>query len=236
MNHNPFLLFLRKVTIALIELLRNVSLFTNLTDDQLTLLSQYCSRASIRAGTILFNEKEFGTEFFIIVSGSVKIFTKGANSEEKILSVIGTGDSFGELALIDGKPRSASASTLVDCVMLVFSKQNFFGVLASNFDITLSVMQVLCQRLRDTNQHVHDLTFLDSRTRVLKQLIQMANKHGTRAGTTITLRNALNFDELSLMAGVQKEVLMQVLRELEQRTILHVTPDAFTIDLSKLRT
>lgn len=88
----------------MIPLLKNVSLFSGLTDDQLEHISQYCTRASVRAGTVLFSEKEIGTEFFMLMSGSIKIYTTGANNEEKILSVFRAGDSFGELALIDGKP------------------------------------------------------------------------------------------------------------------------------------
>ena len=219
----------------MISLLKNVSLFNNLTDDQLEFISQYCGRANVRAGSVLFHEKEIGTEFFILITGSVKIYTTSANGEEKILSVMTSGDSFGELALIDGKPRSASAQTVEDCVLLVLSKQNFLGILATKFDITLSIMQELCQRLRDTNEHVHDLTFLDSRTRILKHLIQTANKNGIRKGTQITLRVVLNYDELAQLAGVSRDTLIQVIRELQMKSILHVTADAFTIDLSKIR-
>ena len=219
----------------MINLLKNVSLFKNLNEEQLTIIAQYCTKTTAKAGTILCLEKEVGNEFYMLMSGSVKIYTKGASGEEKILSILRPGESFGELALIDGKPRSASAQTLENCVLAVLSKQNFLGILAAKFDITLMIMQELCQRLRDTNQHVHDLTFLDSRTRVLKQLIQMTGRHGVRSGTKITLRVVLNYDELSLMAGVQKEVLMQVLRELQQKGILHISNDEFTLDLSKIR-
>lgn len=79
------------------------------------------------------------------------------------------------------------------------------------------------------------MTFLDSKTRILKHLIQMAGKHGTRKGSEITLWVVLNYDELAQMAGVQMGVLVQVLRELQQKGILFITVDAFTIDLSKLR-
>ncbi len=219
----------------MIQLLKNVSLFSSLNDEQLQHINQYCVRVAVKGETVLFREKELGNEFYMLLAGSVKIYTTGTNGEEKILSVLRPGESFGELALIDGKPRSASAETIQDSVLFSLSKQNFLGIMADKFDITLAIMQELCQRLRDTNQHVHDLTFLDSRTRVLKQLVQMASRHGTRRGTLITLRIAINYDELSLMAGVQKDVLLQVLRELESKEILRIAVDEFTLDLSKLR-
>jgi CRP/FNR family transcriptional regulator/CRP/FNR family cyclic AMP-dependent transcriptional regulator len=219
----------------LIDLLKNVSLFTMLNESQLELISRCLTRKFADAGTLLFREKEIGTEFYILVSGSVKIYTTGAGGEEKILAVMQAGDSFGELALIDGKPRSASARTVEKSVLLCLSKQDFHTVLSSHFDITLGIMQELCQRLRDTNEHVRDLTFLDARTRVLKQLIQMANRSGIRKGSEITLRVVLNFDELAQYAGVQRSDIMQVIRELEARGILAVAPDSFTLNLANLR-
>lgn len=219
----------------MIDLLKNVSLFAYLNESQLELISRYCVRKTAEAGQVLFREKEIGTEFYILINGSVKIFTSGKQGEEKILAVMQAGDSFGELALIDGKPRSASAASVEKSVLLSLSKQDFLGVLSANFDITLNIMQELCQRLRITNEHVRDLTFLDARTRVLKHLIQMANRNGTRSGSQITLRVMLNYDELAQYAGVQRHDIMQVIRELEAKGILFVSQDAFTINLANLR-
>jgi CRP/FNR family cyclic AMP-dependent transcriptional regulator len=218
----------------MLQLLQKVALFSSLTKEQLELISQHCTRKSYQSGHVLFLEKEAGAEFFIVVAGSVKIYIS-SGGEDKILSLFKAGESFGELSLLDGKPRSASAQTIEDSVMIILEKSKFLDVLRSNFDIAIVIMQELCQRLRDTNQHVHDLTFLDSRTRILKHLIQMANKHGIRKGTTISLRIVFNYDDLSRMAGVQKDTLMQVIRELQMKGILFITDEGFTIDLSKLR-
>jgi CRP-like cAMP-binding protein len=137
--------------------------------------------------------------------------------------------------LIDGKPRSASAKTLEDCTLIAIAGDRFLGLLREHFDITLGIMRELGNRLRDTNQHVYDLTFLDARTRVIKSLIKLANKHGLRIGSTITIKLILNYDEISQMAGVQKATLMQVIRDLEEKQILQISPSDFKLDLSKLR-
>ncbi len=171
----------------------------------------------------------------MVISGSVKIFTTSSSGEEKILSICKSGESFGELSLIDGKPRSASAQTLENCVLLTLTGQSFLDLLRTHFDITLGIMQELSSRLRDTNQQVFDLTFLDARTRVIKSLIKMANKHGLRNGTTITIKLVLNFDEISQLAGVQKVTLMQVIRDLEEKQILTISSSDFKLDLAKLR-
>jgi CRP/FNR family cyclic AMP-dependent transcriptional regulator len=218
----------------MLKVLKKVSLFAGLTDEQLEVIGQHCKGRSFKSGHVLFQEKEMGAEFYVVMSGSVKIYTS-SGGEDKILSLFKSGDSFGELSLLDGKPRSASAAVVEDSVLLTLEKVSFLRVLQENFDIAIMIMQELCQRLRDTNQHVHDLTFLDSRTRILKHLIQMANKHGVRQGTTISLRIVFNFDELSRMAGVKKDTFMEVIREFEAKGILTVNDEGFTLDLAKLR-
>lgn len=219
----------------MIDFLTKVSLFANLNMDQLNAIANICSKKSFKAGTILFQEKEPGSVFYIVFSGSVKIYTRANSGEEKLLSLFKAGDSFGELALIDGKPRSASAQTLEDSVVIALTANNFLDLLRNNFDICLIIMRELCDRLRDTNQHVFDLTFVDARTRVIKALIKLANKNGTRQGTVISIRMTLNYDELSQMAGVQKPVLMQVIRDLQEKQILMFQGQDMRLDLAKLR-
>ncbi|WP_309120357.1 Crp/Fnr family transcriptional regulator [Paenibacillus sp.] len=219
----------------MLSLLHQVPLFKHLSDDQLTRLSEICSRKGFKAGTVLFREKEPGDVFYIIVSGSVKVFTSNSVGEEKILSVFQAGDNFGELSLIDGKPRSASAQVLEDSMFLTLRGSDFIHLLRSLPDMSLTIMQELCRRIRETNDHVYDLTFVDARTRVLKNLIIFANRNGVRSGNTIQIRIALNYDELARMAGVTKSVLMEVIRDLERIHILNATPHGFSLDLSKLR-
>ncbi|NOU91012.1 cyclic nucleotide-binding domain-containing protein [Paenibacillus sp. LMG 31460] len=219
----------------MIDIIKKVPLFSQLNEEQLGALAQICTRRSFKRSTVLFSEKEVGSVFYMVLSGSVKIFTTSSSGEEKILSICKSGESFGELSLIDGKPRSASAQTLEDSVLLTLTGQSFLDLLRTNFDITLGIMQELSSRLRDTNQQVFDLTFLDARTRVIKSLIKMANKHGLRNGTTITIKLVLNFDEISQLAGVQKVTLMQVIRDLEEKQILTLSSSDFKLDLAKLR-
>ncbi|WNR45830.1 Crp/Fnr family transcriptional regulator [Paenibacillus roseipurpureus] len=219
----------------MLELLKKVPLFAQLNENQLQAIVQISTKRTYKAGTILFSEKETGSVFYMVLSGSVKIYTTSQSGEEKILSICSASESFGELSLIDGKPRSASAQTLEECVLLTITGQSFLELLRAHFDMTLGIMQELSNRLRDTNQQVYDLTFLDAKSRVIKSLIKMANSHGIRKGTLIVIKLVLNYDEISQLAGVTKTVLMQVIRDLEEKKILTITPYDFTLDLTKLR-
>ncbi|TXK84712.1 Crp/Fnr family transcriptional regulator [Paenibacillus sp. N3.4] len=219
----------------MIEYVKKAPLFAQLSELQLNEIAKVCSKRSYKGGTILFAEKEIGSVFYMVISGSVKIFTTNTANEEKILSICKSGESFGELSLIDGKPRSASAQTLEDSVLITLTAQNFMELLRTHFDISLGIMKELSNRLRDTNQQVFDLTFVDAKTRIIKSLITMANKHGIRNGTTINIKLVLNFDEISQLAGVQKATLMEVIRDLEEKRILIISPTEFQLDLAKLR-
>jgi CRP/FNR family cyclic AMP-dependent transcriptional regulator len=219
----------------MIQFLEKVPLFKNLKEEQLQSIFQLCTKKVYKAGTVLFQEKEIGSVFYILLSGTVKIYTSSASGEEKILTIFKPGDSFGELSLLDGEPRSASAQALEDCILLTITAANFQSLMKDNFDIALNIMRELSRRLRETNQHVYDLTFLDARTRVIKHLILMANKHGTRSGTNVHIKMQLNYDELSKMAGVTKDILTKVIREFEEREILMANSNEFTLNLAKLR-
>lgn len=219
----------------MIEWLKKVSLFDNLNDEQLEHILRIAHRRSLAAGTVLFREKEPGNTFYVILSGSIKIFTRSSTGAEKVLTMITAGESFGELSLLDGRPRSASAQTLEATSVLELSSGAFMSLLQTHFDITRGILSELCRRLRQTNEQVNDLTFLDGRTRVLKNLIMIANRNGKREGQTISMHMTLNYDELAQLAGVSKAVLSDVLRELEDRGVLEFGINEYRLNLAKLR-
>ncbi|MFC5402099.1 Crp/Fnr family transcriptional regulator [Cohnella soli] len=219
----------------MIEWLKKVSLFDNLNDEQLEHILRISHRRSLPGGTILFHEKELGTTFYVVLSGSIKLFTKSGAGEEKVLSLVNGGESFGELSLLDGRPRSASAQTLEATTVLELTSEHFMTLMQQHFDITRGILAELCRRLRATNEHVNDLTFLDGRTRVLKSIITLANKNGKRDAHLISIPMSLNYDELAQMAGVAKTVLSDVIRELEQRGVLLFGINEYKLNLQKLR-
>lgn len=220
---------------TMLNYLKKVALFQNLDETQLSRISDISSQKKYSVGTIIFQENEPGTTFYILIRGSVKIFTTNSSGEEKILSLIKEGESFGELSLIDGLPRSATAQTMEESIFCAIQGTNFIQLLQENFEMNLCILQELCQRLRDTNKHVHDLTFLDARTRVIKNLIILANKYGIRNGNLITITVSLNYDELARMAGVSNHELKQVINEFEKKQLLILAHNEFTLDLTKLR-
>jgi|HigsolmetaGSP11D_1036233.scaffolds.fasta_scaffold01409_8 cAMP-binding proteins - catabolite gene activator and regulatory subunit of cAMP-dependent protein kinases len=214
--------------------LRQVALFRHLNDYQLAIINNMCTRESYFAGHVLFREGDPGSVFYMVISGSVKIYTSNAEGQEKILSIMKAGDSFGELALIDQEPRSASAQVMEDAVLYALRRDHFLSLLKANFEITVGIMKELSARLRETNRQVHDLVFLDERSRITKSLVKIAARDGQRDGQQIYFRVGLNYDELAQLAGVKKDTLLQVLREFQDRKVLQISSDHFVLDLSRI--
>nr|WP_254639687.1 Crp/Fnr family transcriptional regulator [Cohnella sp. GbtcB17] len=218
------------------QLMKHIPLFSSLAPEHIGLLADRMEKREKEAQTILFRENDPGDSFFIVLSGTVKIYRTSPEGDEKILAVFNAGDSFGELSLIDGKPRSATAQTLDDTELVVMSREHFLDMLKTHFDLNLVIMAEIVQRMRDTNDQVSDLMFFDVRTRVIKSLVKLANRFGERSEHTIVVRMPLDRNELSQMAGVKMKELSEVLYDLEDRQLVKMYASHFELNLIKLRT
>ncbi|TBL75235.1 Crp/Fnr family transcriptional regulator [Paenibacillus thalictri] len=219
----------------MIDFLQGIPLFAGLSSSYLQKIANECAINTYASGTILFRENDIGTVFYLVLSGSVKIYNSSNHGDEKILSIMTVGDCFGELSLLDGKPRSASAQVIEDARVLSLSSKSFNVLLRGNIDMALHIIKELSNRLRETNQQVHDLTFMDAKKRVIKNLIKLANEHGARSGNIVRFKINLNYDEISQLAGVEKPLLFQVFNELQTKGILSVSGNEFLLNLLKLK-
>lgn len=216
-------------------LLRKIPLFADFTKEQLSFVIQNSMRKIYAAKQVVFVEKDKGDTFLIILRGSIKIYRRSTDGKEKILSLLKDGDSFGELSLIDGHPRSASAQTLEETELLLFTQEKFFALLQSSQELTRTILMELSRRLRETNNQVFDLIFYGARTRVIKSLIQIANQFGERFGHVLRVKMPLHRDELAQMSGVEREELNAVIRELENKEILRMRIQMFELHMNRLQ-
>lgn len=137
---------------------------------------------SCKRGSVIFNEGDPGASMYVVLSGKVKIVKK-ARGVDKTLAVFGPGDFFGEMAIISGKTRSASAVAEEDCRLQVLERHDFLNMVQCNRKedrMTLSVMEKLCDRLRDTDLQIENLLIGDHLNRVADALAQM--KAGVSVG------------------------------------------------------
>ncbi|WP_139490030.1 Crp/Fnr family transcriptional regulator [Brevibacillus dissolubilis] len=202
------------------ELLKNTSLFENLNDSELTNIADIAIQRSYPAGTELFKQGDSGDTFYVVISGSVKVFNITKDGQEKIIAIFRSGQSFGEFALIDGEPRSASATTMEDSVFIIITRETFFRLLKKNFSLSQKLIELLVKRLRRTNEQVMDLVFLDARTQTIKTLITLANEHGQREEGTVKLNVPVTPAEIASLAGIPQDMAEEVIRELLHRQVL----------------
>ena len=139
------------------ETLRAVPLFESLDDDAAETICTMLSTEEYEAGAVLFRASDAGDSMYLIEDGKVQISMRSSDGEELILAVLGQGDFFGEMALIDGNPRSANASVVDSSRLAVLSRQHFLSFLASSPNVAVEMLTALTRRLRRTDELLRHL-------------------------------------------------------------------------------
>ena len=116
-----------------------------------------------------------------VLKGRVMISSPSRDGRQVVLTVMHEGDFFGEIALLDGKERTADATAMTDCELLVVPRRSLLALLERRPDAAIGLMHVLCERLRRTNEQVEDLAFLDLEARIAKVLVRLAEENGDGA-------------------------------------------------------
>jgi CRP-like cAMP-binding protein len=144
------------------------------------------------------------------LKGQVRISVTSAEGKEIVLNIVRPGEVFGEIALLDGRPRSADAVTMTDCDVLVLDRREFIPFIKAHPDVALKLIEVLCARLRRTSEQVEDMLFLDLAARLAKTLLRLSRD---LKSTTI----AITQKDLGQMVGLSRESTNKQLRAWERR-------------------
>jgi CRP/FNR family transcriptional regulator len=185
-------------------LLRRVSLFAGLSDDSLAGLTQQLRRRAFRKDTMIFHKDQSGDALYVVESGRVRIFLPTAAGEELTVGVVGPGDVFGELAVLDGRPRSASAETLEDTVTFTISRDEFQKYLGQAPKLAVALVELLSSRLRHVTEYAESLAFLDVHARLARALLEIAERHGIRKDG-VEIDFDLTQADLATMIGATRE-------------------------------
>ena len=167
-----------------LQILKTVPLFSSLSDEQLRVLQPCLQQRSYPRSSFILRAAEETDALYIILSGRVKVLIPDEQGREVILAVMGANEFFGEMGLLDDKPRSASVETLEACQMLRFSKSGFIACLKDNFDLAMIIIRNLVKRLREADRKIESLALIDVYGRVARLLLDQAEEidgHGSCA-------------------------------------------------------
>lgn len=178
-----------------------------------------------RRGKTIFRRASPGTAMMAVLRGSVKICTVSRNGKEAVLNVIGPGQVFGEIAVLDGGPRTADAVALVESEILVLDRRDFLPVVHAHPELAQRLLKVLCGRLRKTSEQLEDAFFLDMPGRLAKALLsaQMPGAAGGAAQVQLTQR------ELGEMIGTARESVNKLLHSWQRAGIVSLRRGAIAV-------
>ncbi|HWD22484.1 MAG TPA: cyclic nucleotide-binding domain-containing protein [Burkholderiales bacterium] len=198
-------------TMVSTAVLKAVPLFSSFPEDQLRMLATVVARRSIPRSTTVMAGGDATDSLYIVISGRLKVMMSDAEGKEVILTILGPGEFFGEMGLIDDEPRSASVVAIEACELLYISKRDFKKCLAENFDMTMAVMRGLVRRLREADRKIGSLALLDVYGRVARLLLDMSETVG---GEKIVTKR-LPKQDIAKMIGASREMVSRVMKDLQ---------------------
>jgi CRP/FNR family transcriptional regulator, cyclic AMP receptor protein len=203
--------------------LRGHPIFGALEPELLNQLGSYAIPRTVKRGTVLCARGDPGTSLFAVCSGTVKISAPSPDGKGAVFNLLTDGAIFGEIAVLDGLPRSADAVALTDCELMVIERRDFVALVRERADFALKLIEVLCRRLRHTTGQLEDVMFLDLPARLAKVLLQASSDappspEGKLGGKKI----ALTQRNLSEMIGMSRESTNKQLRAWEKQKFIEL--------------
>jgi CRP/FNR family transcriptional regulator, cyclic AMP receptor protein len=168
----------------------------------------------VKAGTVIYAKGDPGNSLFAVITGTVQISVPSVEGKDTVFAQPAAGEIVGEIALLDGRPRTADVVAVTDCELMVINRRDFVPLMHDHPEIAFKFIDVLCERLRRTNDQVERVTFLDLPTRLAKVLIELAQTGKACAeGRKISVTQRA----IGQMIGVSRESTNKHLRNWEER-------------------
>jgi CRP-like cAMP-binding protein len=178
-------------------LLQSHYLFSKLSAKQIDRLAACIVGKSIPRGTSIVAKGDPGSSLFVLCEGMVKISAPSADGHDAVLNLIGKGDVFGEIALLDGRPRTADVVAVTDCELFVIERRDFLPLVKEEPEIALKMIEILCAKLRRTTEQAENLMFLPLSGRLAKTLLRLSDGDGKVAVTQKDLGNMISMSRES---------------------------------------
>jgi CRP-like cAMP-binding protein len=194
------------------SVLKHNYLFGGLADESLDRLANLAMRRTYEKGEVVFAQGDPGDALYGIAEGRVRISASGAAGQEVFLNIMEPGDTFGEIAVMDGLPRTAAATALDSATLVVVKRADFLKLLEREPQLAIHLLKLMCERLRWTSELVEENVFLAGPARLAKRLLILASLHG-RATSPGRLELRISQAELARFLGISRQIVNQHLSE-----------------------
>jgi CRP/FNR family transcriptional regulator, cyclic AMP receptor protein len=190
-------------------ILRQHPIFSDLEPDALDQLCRYAKPTSLKRGATIFAKGDVGNSLYAVINGTVKISISSPDGRNAILNLISAGELFGEVALLDGKERTADATANTNCEIFVIDRRDFLPFVKSQPTLAMKFIELLCERLRWTSDQVEQVILQDLPRRLASALLGLTEKRKLEP-TSQTI--AITQQEISEMVGMTRESINKQLR------------------------
>ena len=205
------------------EFIKKVPLFSSLKDEELEVLVNIGSIHNFNKENILMSVDEEGDSLYIITEGRVKVSVFSESGKEIIFSILRDGDFFGEMALLDGQPRSANITATEDSKVFILHRKDFANLLEKYPRISIKLLEELSIRLRKTDQRLESIALLDVTGRISTILVQLGKEQGQETPEGVLIRSRPTHQEIANMVGTTRETVTRVLKQLELKGYIEMT-------------
>ena len=192
-----------------LSVLRQHPIFRELEPDALDQLCRYAKPTSLKRGATIFSKGDPGSSLYAVISGTVKISVSSTDGRNAILNLIGPGEIFGEVAVLDGGERTADATASTNCEILVIDRREFLPFVKQQPVLAMKFIELLCDRLRWTSDQVEQVILQDLPRRLASALLGLTEKRKLDPSSRTI---AITQQEISEMVGMTRESINKQLR------------------------
>lgn len=203
------------------EALRKVPLFQSIDPNEMAMLARKVESHDYKKGTVVVEAGEEGDSLYVVERGTLKISLPGkGKNKELILAIIGEGEFFGEMSLLDGQPRSATVTVQQPAVLLRLARGHFMDWMRERPEICMLMLAEISGRLREAHTRYSSLALLDRVGKVVRVLLELASQHGSSIPEGTWIPRTPTQSELASMAGTSRETVSRILSDLERQGLV----------------
>ncbi|MBA4374488.1 MAG: Crp/Fnr family transcriptional regulator [Thermodesulfovibrio sp.] len=212
-NHDtqPAVPMIKEDKMDIFALLRNIRLFSALTDQELRQIRDKVAIKRFRKNEVILYEENTNQVMYIILSGKVKVLQTSEDGKEMILAMHHAGDFFGEVSLIDSLTMPASVVATDDSTVAIISKKDFYTILHSQGKVVDDLLLIMCSRLRESWQKMQILSLNNAAQKVRMLFLMLSQEHGRKTGEGLMLDIKLTHQDIANMVGITRETVTRIL-------------------------